>query len=122
MLGGKFIIRLWQCAQQAKAMWFNMREEVLVYVKGRPLVLREDERPFKNMQVSGDVFQYIKCCKRPGDGNMPSYATFISFMQAIQVSGKQTVFFKQLLMFELLLACRSTQALMSRGWSRWSLD
>lgn len=33
-------------------MWFNMREEVLVYVKGRPLVLREDERPFKNMQVS----------------------------------------------------------------------
>ena len=33
-------------------MWFNMREEVLVYVKGRPLVLREDERPFKNMQVN----------------------------------------------------------------------
>lgn len=29
-----------------------MREEVLVYVNGRPLVLREDERPFKNMQVA----------------------------------------------------------------------
>lgn len=37
-------------------MWFNMREEVLVYVKGRPLVLREDERPFKNMQVSDRSF------------------------------------------------------------------
>ena len=37
--------------QQASTLWFNMREEVLVYVKGRPLVLREDERPFKNMQV-----------------------------------------------------------------------
>ena len=24
---------------------------MVVYVKGRPLVLREDERPFKNMQV-----------------------------------------------------------------------
>lgn len=29
-----------------------MREEVVVYVNGVPLVLREDERPFKNMQVS----------------------------------------------------------------------
>jgi hypothetical protein len=36
---------------QASATWFNMREEVLVYVNGRPLVLREDERPFKNMQA-----------------------------------------------------------------------
>ena len=44
-------------------MWFNMREEVLVYVKGRPLVLREDERPFKNMQVSQGhsfSFEFIK--------------------------------------------------------------
>ena len=36
---------------QGNAHWYNMREEVLVYVNGRPLVLREDERPFKNMQV-----------------------------------------------------------------------
>ena len=34
-----------------QATWFNMREEIVVYVNGRPLVLREDERPFKNMQV-----------------------------------------------------------------------
>jgi hypothetical protein len=28
-----------------------MREELTVYVNGKPYVLREDERPFKNMQV-----------------------------------------------------------------------
>ncbi len=28
-----------------------MREEPVVYINGRPFVLREEERPFKNMQV-----------------------------------------------------------------------
>lgn len=28
-----------------------MREEVCIYINGRPYVLREEERPFKNMQV-----------------------------------------------------------------------
>ena len=28
-----------------------MREEVVVYINGQPFVLREAERPFKNMQV-----------------------------------------------------------------------
>lgn len=37
--------------QQATALWYNMREEVVVYINGQPFVLREDERPFKNMQV-----------------------------------------------------------------------
>ncbi|KAK9808828.1 hypothetical protein WJX72_004439 [[Myrmecia] bisecta] len=37
-------------AQQATALWYNMREEPVVYINGRPFVLREDERPFKNMQ------------------------------------------------------------------------
>lgn len=26
-----------------------MREEPVIYINGRPFVLREDERPFKNM-------------------------------------------------------------------------
>ena len=38
-------------AVQATALWYNMREEVVVYIDGQPFVLREDERPFKNMQV-----------------------------------------------------------------------
>ena len=37
---------------QVTAVWHNMREEVCIYVNGRPYVLREEERPFKNMQVS----------------------------------------------------------------------
>ncbi len=28
-----------------------MREEVCIYINGRPYVLREEERPFKNMQA-----------------------------------------------------------------------
>ena len=35
---------------QARALWYNMREEPVVYINGRPFVLREEERPFKNMQ------------------------------------------------------------------------
>lgn len=30
-------------------LWHNMREEPVVYIKGRPFVLREVERPYKNM-------------------------------------------------------------------------
>lgn len=35
---------------QVKAIWFNMREEPVVYINGRPFVLREEVRPLKNMQ------------------------------------------------------------------------
>lgn len=29
--------------------WHNMREEPVIYINGKPFVLREVERPFKNM-------------------------------------------------------------------------
>lgn len=32
-----------------KVVWHNMREEPTVYISGKPFVLREVERPFKNM-------------------------------------------------------------------------
>lgn len=38
-------------AGQVTAVWHNMREEVCIYINGRPYVLREEERPFKNMQA-----------------------------------------------------------------------
>jgi hypothetical protein len=31
--------------------WINLREEPVVYVRGRPYVLREAARPFHNLQV-----------------------------------------------------------------------
>jgi hypothetical protein len=31
-------------------MWFNMREEPMVYINGLPFVLREQQRPMKNLQ------------------------------------------------------------------------
>eukprot|EP00884_Botryococcus_braunii_P001844 jgi/Botrbrau1/11660/Bobra.168_2s0015.2 len=36
--------------EQICAMWYNMREEITVYINGEPFVLREEERPFKNMK------------------------------------------------------------------------
>ncbi|GJP69891.1 hypothetical protein CLOP_g893 [Closterium sp. NIES-67] len=34
---------------ERRVVWHNMREEATVYVNGKPFVLREAERPFKNM-------------------------------------------------------------------------
>ncbi|WIA11258.1 hypothetical protein OEZ85_011384 [Tetradesmus obliquus] len=40
-----------QAAGGPKAvMWFNMREEPMVYINGLPFVLREQQRPMKNLQ------------------------------------------------------------------------
>ncbi len=33
----------------AKVVWFNLREESVVYINGRPFVLREAARPFNNL-------------------------------------------------------------------------
>lgn len=36
--------------KRCSTLWFNWRQEPLVYINGRPLVLREDQRPFKNLK------------------------------------------------------------------------
>ncbi|KAG2430310.1 hypothetical protein HYH02_013787 [Chlamydomonas schloesseri] len=36
-------------SKRVHALWINMREEPVVYIKGRPFVLREERRPLKNM-------------------------------------------------------------------------
>jgi hypothetical protein len=38
-------------ARAQDVLWFNMREEPVVYVNGLPFVLREHRRPLKNLQV-----------------------------------------------------------------------
>lgn len=38
------------CGQNGRTvLWHNMREEPVVYINGKPFVLREVERPYKNM-------------------------------------------------------------------------
>lgn len=32
-----------------QVLWHNMREEPVIYINGKPFVLREVERPYKNM-------------------------------------------------------------------------
>eukprot|EP00798_Chlamydomonas_sp_ICE-L_P002281 gene2281-8554_t len=36
-------------SKRVHALWINMREEPVVYINGRPFVLREEVRPLKNM-------------------------------------------------------------------------
>ncbi|XP_065859945.1 uncharacterized protein [Euphorbia lathyris] len=37
----------------AQVLWFNLREEPVVYINGRPFVLRDVERPFSNLEYTG---------------------------------------------------------------------
>ncbi|KAJ7277059.1 hypothetical protein O6H91_Y392300 [Diphasiastrum complanatum] len=37
---------------QMKVLWHNLREEPVVYVNGRPFVLREVQRPFTNLEYT----------------------------------------------------------------------
>ncbi|KAL6225589.1 hypothetical protein ACLB2K_004438 [Fragaria x ananassa] len=39
--------------KQAQVLWINLREEPLVYINGRPFVLRDVERPFSNLEYTG---------------------------------------------------------------------
>jgi len=43
-------------------LWHNMREEPVIYINGKPFVLREAERPYKNMleyTVSVSLLKYL---------------------------------------------------------------
>ncbi|KAK8630439.1 hypothetical protein V6N13_079231 [Hibiscus sabdariffa] len=39
--------------KQAHVLWVNLREEPVVYINGRPFVLRDVERPFSNLEYTG---------------------------------------------------------------------
>lgn len=34
-------------------IWHNMREEPVIYINGRPYVVREASRPFANLEYTG---------------------------------------------------------------------
>ncbi|EEF47124.1 conserved hypothetical protein [Ricinus communis] len=39
--------------KRVQVIWFNLREEPVVYINGRPFVLRDVERPFSNLEYTG---------------------------------------------------------------------
>jgi hypothetical protein len=41
-------------AGQRKVLWHNMREEPVIYINGRPYVVREASRPFANLEYTGE--------------------------------------------------------------------
>ncbi|DBA95417.1 TPA: hypothetical protein ACH3X3_013289 [Trebouxia sp. C0006] len=38
---------------QRRVMWFNMREEPVIYINGNPYVVREANKPFANLEYTG---------------------------------------------------------------------
>ncbi|CAL1398805.1 unnamed protein product [Linum trigynum] len=46
-------IRAKKDGKRAQVLWFNLREEPLMYINGRPFVLRDVERPFSNLEYTG---------------------------------------------------------------------
>lgn len=44
------IQRIGSCRGGRPVLWHNMREEPVIYINGKPFVLREVERPYKNMR------------------------------------------------------------------------
>ncbi|XP_072951302.1 uncharacterized protein [Typha angustifolia] len=39
--------------KQTRVLWHNLREEPVIYINGRPFVLRDVERPFSNLEYTG---------------------------------------------------------------------
>ena len=44
---------LYADAGQRRVMWFNMREEPVIYINGNPYVVREANKPFANLEYTG---------------------------------------------------------------------
>ena len=51
--GVRNVLNVVQGGKERPVVWHSMREEPLVYVNGQPYVLREVERPFSNLELTG---------------------------------------------------------------------
>ncbi|EFN52818.1 hypothetical protein CHLNCDRAFT_26452 [Chlorella variabilis] len=45
--------RLGAAGGRRKVLWHNQREEPVIYINGKPFVVRESERPFSNLEYTG---------------------------------------------------------------------
>jgi hypothetical protein len=43
------------CAGQRRVLWHNMREEPVLYINGKPYVVREADQPFCNVEYTGGL-------------------------------------------------------------------
>ena len=44
-------------AGQRRVMWFNIREEPVIYINGNPYVVREANKPFANLDYTGKAIR-----------------------------------------------------------------
>ena len=54
------MVHIVACVGQRRVMWFNMREEPVIYINGNPYVVREANKPFANLEYTG-VVVYALC-------------------------------------------------------------
>ena len=47
-------------AGQRGVLWHNMREEPVLYINGKPYVVRESDQPFCNVEYTGDTQQRLQ--------------------------------------------------------------
>ena len=71
--GGRVLYKLYiaaaHCAAgRRKVLWFNMREEPVIYINGNPYVVREANKPFANLEYTGQ-------------SSMPSCVAYLAEMQ-----------------------------------------
>lgn len=44
-----------QLGEHTRVHWNNMREEPLIYINGKPFVVREQDNPFANLEYTGTL-------------------------------------------------------------------
>ena len=46
-------------AGRRRVLWHNMREEPVLYINGRPYVVREANKPFANLEYTGALAKLL---------------------------------------------------------------
>lgn len=53
-------------AGKRKVLWHNMREEPVLYINGKPYVVRESNKPFANLEYTGKFLEAVPISAAPG--------------------------------------------------------
>lgn len=55
-----------QPSGQRRVLWHNLREEPVLYINGKPYVVREADQPFCNVEYTGACFDLLWVRQHPG--------------------------------------------------------
>ena len=58
---GNLVVTLVCCPGTRPVLWHNMREEPVLYINGKPYVVRESNKPFANLEYTGALPHLCLC-------------------------------------------------------------